>query len=272
MDEKWTVTVWGTRGAIPMALTDYLEYGGSTSCTSVECGGELVVFDAGSGIVGLGNKLAKQSGAKKLHLFISHLHLDHIIGLTGFQTFYDPAAEIHLYGEERNGKDILHQLEEIYNPPYWPVGPSDFQAKLVVHSTAPGQRVHVAEGLTVDTLRANHPNLSLIYRLEGAGKRLVYILDCEMGGGMEERLVDFAKSSDLLIWDANFIPGELKPGWGHSTWEEGAALGAAAGVGTVLMTHFSHWYNDGVLRQQERKALEAGPAVRFAREGMELKL
>lgn len=272
MEQAWTAAVWGVRGAVPMASAEFLEYGGNTSCISVDCGGELVIFDAGSGIVGLGSRLARRSGPKKLHLLISHLHLDHIIGLTGFPVLYDPSAEIHLYGESREGSNVLERIGRILNPPYWPVGPEDFRARLIVHEVGPGQRIPLAEGLSVDTLRANHPNLSLLYRLEGGGKRLVYSLDCEMGGGMESRLLDFAGDSNLLIWDANFIPGELKPGWGHSTWEEGAALGARAGAGTVLMTHYSNWYNDSVLRQQERRAQAAGPAVRFAREGMELKL
>ena len=272
MEQKWTVTVWGTRGAVAMASEDYMEFGGSTSCVCVDCGGELVVFDAGTGIVGLGRLLARQNGPRKLHLFISHLHLDHIIGITGFQTMYDPTAEVHLYGEKRDGMSVLDRIGQVLNPPYWPVGPGQFQAKLTVHDLTPGQHITLAEGLGVDTMRSNHPNLSLIYRLEGMGKRLVYTLDCEMGGGMEDRLAEFARDCGVLIWDANFIPGELKPGWGHSTWEQGVALGKRAGAGTVLMTHFSHWYNDAVLREQERLALAADPSVRFAREEMELTL
>lgn len=272
MEQKWTVTVWGTRGAIPMALPEFQEFGGSTSCVAARCGEELVVFDAGSGIVGLGNLLARQGGPVKLHLLISHLHLDHIVGLTGLQTLYDPAAEVHLYGERRDGADMLERIGQVLGPPFWPVGASEFRAKVVVHDIAPGQHITLAKGLTVDTLRSNHPNQSLIYRLEGGGKRLVYTLDCEMGGGMDERLAFFARGCDLLVWDANFIPGEIKPGWGHSTWEQGVAVGKLAGAKTVLMSHFSHWYDDSVLRQQERRALAADPTVLFARERMELEL
>ena len=142
----------------------------------------------------------------------------------------------------------------------------------MIHEVVPGQRIPLAEGLHTDALRASHPNLSLIYRLEGVEKRVVYALDCELGDGTEERLSEFSKSCDLLIWDATFFPRELKPAWGHSTWEQGASLGKSAGAKTVLMTHFSHQYNDAALREQECLALAAGPAVRFVRERMELKL
>lgn len=272
MEPNWTVTVWGTRGAVPMASPDFQEFGGSTSCVSVDCGGELVVFDAGSGIVGLGTQLVRMGGKRKIHLFLSHLHLDHILGLMSFQPLYNPSAEVHLYGERLGGQGIMDRLGRVQASPFWPVGPEVFTARFCAHDIGPGQRVILGEGLHVDTLRGDHPNLSLLYRLEGGGRRLVYGLDCELGEGMEERLEEFARESGLLIWDANFIPGELKPGWGHSTWAQGAALGRRAGVRTVLMTHYSHWYNDAVLGEQERLALAADPAVRFARERMEIAL
>lgn len=128
MKQKWTVTVWGVRGSLPVASADFLEFGGNTSCVSVDCGGELVIFDAGSGIVGLGSVLARRGGEKKLHLFVSHLHLDHIIGLAGFQTLYDPTAEVHLCGERRDGESVLDRLGQVLNPPYWPMGPGAFKA------------------------------------------------------------------------------------------------------------------------------------------------
>lgn len=272
MDHLWTVTIWGTRGAVPMARQEFLEFGGSTSCVSVTCNDQLAVFDAGTGIVELGKKLAALHHPPVLHLFISHLHLDHIIGLTGFQTLYDPNAKVHIYGEPRDGKNILQQIARVLGPPFWPVGPDNFQANITVHDLKPGQHVNLPNGLTVDTLRANHPNLCLLYRLEGNGKRLVYALDCEMSHDMDERLAFFARDADLLIWDANFIPGEIKPDWGHSSWEQGSYVGQLARAKTVLMTHFSHWYDDSTLRQQEEVALAADLAVRFARERMVITL
>ncbi len=270
MAQTWTAVVWGVRGAVPRASAEFLEYGGNTSCLSVDCGRELVIFDAGTGIIGLGSRLPVEG--KRIHLLISHLHLDHITGLAGFQPLHDPAAEIHLYGEGRDGLSLREQLGRVLGPPYWPVGPGEFQARVVFHEVEPGRRICLADGLTADALRGNHPNLSLIYRLEGMGKRLVHTLDCEMGDGMEERLAEFARGCNLLVWDANFTAADLRPGWGHSTWEQGVALGRTAGAELVLMTHYSHSYTDEFLREQERLARAASSAVCFAREGMEITL
>lgn len=272
MERKWTAAVWGTRGAIPRASAEFMEFGGNTSCFCVDCGDELVIFDAGTGLVELGSRLSGQGSVKRIHLLVSHLHLDHITGLTAFQPMQDPSFEIHLYGEGRDGAPFREQLGLIMSPPYWPVGFRDCRARLTFHEIGPGQRFSLADGLTVDTLRANHPNQSLIYRLEGMGKRVVYTLDCEMESGMEARLADFARDCSLLVWDANFTAADLMPGWGHSTWEQGAALGQKANAALVLMTHFSHGYTDEFLREQERLAAADGAAVRFAREGMEITL
>lgn len=270
MEREWAVTVWGTRGAVPITAADFLEYGGNTACVSVRCGDELVVFDAGSGIVRLGGALAAGGGPKQLHIFISHLHLDHILGLVNFPLLHDPEARLHLYGEARDGVSFQEQLDRLFGPPYWPLGLMDFKAEITLHEIGPGERVDLSEGLRVDTLRGCHPNQSLMYRLEGMGRSVVYTLDCELTGDMSARLADFARNCTLLIWDANFIQRDLQEGWGHSTWEQGSAMRREAGAALALMTHFSHTYTDRFLEEQERLARALDPAVCFAKEGMEL--
>lgn len=268
--QQWTLTVWGARGSVPMAAAEYLEYGGNTSCIGIDCGGELVVFDAGTGLIPLGEALARQGGPRRVHILFSHLHLDHILGLVGFRLLHDPRAEIHLYGEAKGEDSFQRCLERIVSPPYWPLGLRDFKAALHIHELRLGQRVELAEGLAAETMAGNHPNGSLIYRLEGARQRICYALDCELEGDWAERLAGFIQGCGLLVWDASFTSQDLRKGWGHSTWEQGAGLAAAAGVKTVLMAHFSSDYQDRFLREQERLAGQVAPSIRFAREGMEV--
>lgn len=272
MKENWTVTAWGVRGAVPRAEAEFMEYGGNTSCVCVDCCGDLVVFDAGSGIIRLGEALTGQGRPKRVHILISHMHLDHILGLAGFSMLHDRDAEIHLYGEARDGVSFQCQLECLLGPPYWPLSLEDFPASIAVHEIGPGESFCPAPELTVSTLRGNHPNQSLLYRLEGMGGSVVYALDCEMDGFMEPRLARFAQNCSLLIWDANFVQADLQRGWGHSTWEQGAALRKAANAEKALMTHFSHTYTDQFLREQERLAQAQDAALHFAKEGMELPL
>lgn len=270
--ENWSVTVWGTRGAVPVAEAAFLEYGGNTSCLSVRRGGELVIFDAGSGIIRLGNELTQHGGPKRLHILVSHLHLDHIQGLMGFQPLYDPAVDIHLYGEARDGVSFRAQLDRVFGPPYWPLGLDDCRAKLTVHEIGPDTQFFPAEGLSVRTLRSCHPNQSLIYRLDGQDRSVVYTLDCELSDGIIPLLTDFARGCDLLIWDANFTEADQQKGWGHSTWEQGLDMARAAGAARVLMTHYDRKYTDAFLQEQEQLAKQQSDMCIFAREKMEVVL
>lgn len=267
---KTTVSIWGVRGALPAADRAYMEYGGNTSCVSLSYGGGVLCFDAGSGFLSLMDSLGD---AERLDILISHVHMDHIMGLYGLIGCKVP--EIHIYGEARRGAGFLEQLETVTGRPYWPVGLKDMDGRVTVHEIAPGDRLTLPwEGgeIQISTLRGNHPDGSVLYRAETGGRSVTYALDCEMGGKMADSLAEFAQGTSLLIWDANFTRHDKQDGWGHSTWEEGLAVGRAAGAEQILMTHFSRDYTDGFLREQERLARGECGVCAFAREGMVIAL
>ncbi len=82
----------------------------------------------------------------------------------------------------------------------------------------------------------------------------------------------FARNSSLLIWNANFTKADNHPGWGQSAWEEGLALGRAAGAERILMTHYARDYQDAFLQEQERLAQQEYGACIFTWEGMVIAL
>lgn len=266
-----TVTILGVRGSFPATGGDFLKYGGNTSCFLVDLGGETVILDAGSGLASLGSGVPLPDGRKHVHVLLSHLHLDHIMGLFSFPLLYDPAADICLYGEGYGGTTLRSRLDDILRPPYWPLGLDDFQARIQIRELVSGVQLSLGDNVVLSTLRGNHPGNSLLYRLEGDGKTLVYALDCEMDRDMRTALTCFAQNADLLIWDATFTTGDLIKGWGHSTWQDGLALGRLAGVKRVLMTHYSQAYSDRFLSEQEKLAKADGRCL-FAREGMVIQL
>lgn len=266
-----TVSVLGVRGSFPATGGDFLEYGGNTSCFLADLGNETVILDAGSGLASLGAAVPLPGGRKRVHILLSHLHLDHIMGLFSFPLLHDPAAEICLYGEACGGAGLRSLLGAVLGPPYWPLGLDDFQARIQVRELAPGARLSLGDGVSLSTLRGNHPGNSLLYRLEGGGKTVVYALDCEMDRDTHAALTRFAQNADLLIWDATFAPGDLKKGWGHSGWQEGLDLGRLAGVKRVLMAHYAQTYSDRFLSEQEKLG-GADSRCLFAREGMVLQL
>ena len=271
MKTAGTVAILGARGSFPATGGEFLEYGGNTSCFLVDLGGETVILDAGSGLASLGAGVPLPGGRKCVHILLSHLHLDHIMGLFSFPLFHDPAAEIYLYGEAYGDTKLRSLLGAVLGPPYWPLGLNDFKARVQIQELTPGVQLSLGDNVVITTLRGNHPENSLLYRLEGGGKTLVYALDCEMDQDMSTSLTCFAQNADLLIWDAAFTTDDLKKGWGHSTWQEGLALGRLAGVKRVLMTHYSRSYSDLFLSEQEKLAGTDSRCL-FAREGMVIEL
>lgn len=277
MDKTWKIKVWGVRGSYPTPGAAFAEYGGNTSCILARRGEHSVIFDAGSGLIEMGEQWPPDR-RKKLDILFSHLHMDHCLGLFGCCLLHDPEAEIHLYGAAQEGRTFEENLKALMRAPYWPIGFGDSPASIRVHELKPGESFVLkgsggtSEDIKVHTLCGNHPNQSLLYRLEAGGKSLVYGLDCEMTEEIRPFLRDFSQNADLLIWDACFTDRELLRyrGWGHSSWQQGISLGREAGAGTVLMTHYSPKYTDTFLQKQEELAIKADPSCRFAREGMEI--
>lgn len=271
MEQEWKITVWGVRGSMPTPSKDFLRYGGNTSCVSVECGSLLVVFDAGSGLAQLGKRL-KNSGIKRVDLFLSHLHIDHVIGLFSFRAFHDPEMEIRLYGEAREGVSFRQQLETLIGPPHWPLSLKDFPARLRFCEVAPEQFIPLSDRIFVRTLQGNHPKGSIYFRLEDDKRSMVYALDCELEETFLPQIVRFAQGTDLIVCDASFTAEELAQGWGHSSWQQCLALRRACGAKLALLTHYSDCYDDRFLQREERLASIEDPDARFAREGMEVLL
>ena len=271
MGDTWTLKVWGVRGSFPAPGAEFLNYGGNTCCLSLEWGDTLAVLDGGSGLAALGQYIAREK-RRRVDIFLSHLHLDHVMGLFPFAPRYDRTAEIHLYG----APGFANELTRLIGSSLWPVDLADGRAHILFHEVWDGKPFSLAggaaPGLTVTALEGNHPGGCCYYRLEDGGHSLVYALDCELSGDMAPRLTAFARGADLLVWDASFVPEDFKPGWGHSTWREGLALGRAAGVRQVLMTHYSREYTDEFLQGQEALARETDSGCLFAREGMVIRL
>ena len=83
------VRFWGVRGSYPVSSKSVLRYGGHTSCVEIPVEGAdfHVIMDAGTGLPELGRKLLEGpcgEGRGTVHLFLSHLHWDHVQGLPLF--------------------------------------------------------------------------------------------------------------------------------------------------------------------------------------------
>ena len=80
------IRFWGVRGTIPTPGPETVRTGGNTSCIDVQTSDkQLIIIDAGSGILRLGKKLMEEYPKRiKANILISHTHWDHIQGFPFF--------------------------------------------------------------------------------------------------------------------------------------------------------------------------------------------
>ena len=126
------VTFWGTRGSLASPGTDTARYGGNTSCVAVEGPQKtLLILDAGTGIRNLGQSLPQS--VRKVHILLTHLHMDHIQGLPFFAPLRRQGVEIHVWGPVSTTLGLEARLQKYLSPPLFPVSVRELAAEIHFH-------------------------------------------------------------------------------------------------------------------------------------------
>jgi phosphoribosyl 1,2-cyclic phosphodiesterase len=273
MDAPFLVRVWGARGSIPAPAAPNCDFGSDTCCVEMRCGGRVLIFDAGSGAPALGARLASE-GVRDFDLFFSHCHFDHIIGLPFMHPLYDGGVSARLYaGHFENGGTCRAMVEGFMSPPYFPLTPKQFRAEIDYRDFRPPDVLEPHAGIVVSTVRLNHPNGAVGFRVDFGGRSVCYITDTEhMPGRLDEAILAAIRGADIMIYDCMYTDAEFDPcrGYGHSTWEEGVRLCEAAGVGRLVIFHHRPGRDDAGLRRIEAEATARFPGAIVARTGLEL--
>ena len=276
------IVFWGVRGSIPTPGSGTVKFGGNTSCVEVRCGSELLIFDGGTGLRNLGNLLMAQGGPVKASMFFSHVHWDHIQGFPFFAPAFVAGNSFELYG----GHNVTHTLAETLqgqmNYPNFPVTLAQMGATMRFRDLHEGEVVRLGPDgeIRVRALRLNHPDGVFGYRLEYAGRSMVYATDTEHYEYLDPKVLELAKDVDVFIYDAAYTPEEYsgesgfgaKIGWGHSTMIEGAKLAKAAGVDKLILFHHDHVQDDEAVAQKEERAKALFPNTVAAYEGLTIEL
>ena len=283
------VRFWGTRGSLPVALTaeavrrklvtaltaangrtfpdqaaiegfvDQLPFavggtfGGHSSCVELIAGGpEHVICDLGSGARPLGQAKVEQYGPaipQTYHVFLSHLHWDHLMGFPFFVPAYIPGNRIVIHGCHANlGEAVQLQMSS----PCFPVSFAQLGARVEFDILEPGRPYDIA-GLRVTAKAQRHAGDSYGYRFEREGKAVVYSTDSEhrLDDPAElDGFADFFRQADLVIFDAMYSLAEaisVKADWGHSSNVVGVDLCLAAGAKRLALFHHEPVHGDDQL-------------------------
>jgi phosphoribosyl 1,2-cyclic phosphodiesterase len=267
MSQALSIHFHGVRGSIAAPGVTTARVGGNTSCVEVLAGDNRIVFDAGTGLRGLGDRLIA-GGPSATTLLLSHLHWDHIQGLPFFTPIYVPGNWIEVVSGPNGSMPLDAALRRQMSAPFFPVEFDDVSRQVRTREARPGESFAVGD-VRVTMARLNHPDPVYGYRLEHEGASIVYATDTEHFACVDPALARLAADADVLIYDAQYTPEEYpgKVGWGHSTWEAAVALARAAGVRELVLYHHDPRRTDDGVAMIEARTRAVFPGASAAREG-----
>ena len=261
-------------------------FGGNSSCVELETGcDEYVLCDLGSGARPFGNKVMAAHGPgqpRTFHVFISHVHWDHIMGFPFFTPAYIPGNHIRIYGCHA---ELAEAFRRQQSAPCFPVEFDRLGASIDFVRLEPGRTYEIA-GCLVTAKLQRHTNDSYGYRFEQGGKILVYSTDSEHkldDDGERREFVGFFRDADFVIFDAMYSLADaisVKEDWGHSSNIVGVELCQMARARQLCLFHHEPVFSDeqiaAVLRETRRfeeiTRQDHRVIVSSAYDGMEIEL
>jgi len=255
---------WGTRGSNPVAGSEYVRYGGNTSCLELRYGEDLLIIDAGTGIRQLGDIIDLED-SQTIHLFISHTHWDHITGFPFFGPLYKKNCNVVVWapvGFEKSTKELFTNMLAYA---YFPVRLDEMKAKVTFKELRDNRPVSIGN-IIVDCHFTNHPGPTVGFKIKSPNKTIGYITDNEVLFGYHGHpneihlkhpllephlhLIDFLKDCDTIVHEAQYFPEEYyrKTGWGHSSIPNATVLMKYTGCKDWIVTHHDPNHKDNDLQ------------------------
>lgn len=262
-----SVTLWGVHGSVPKPGFWTSEYGCSTSCYEVTCGSRTVIFDAGSGLVALGQKLLEDE-TTEIDIALTHFHVDHVMGLPFFAPMFEKNVRIRILSDTKvlacSAEEMMGRL---FAQPFVPMGMDAIKADLVFQdlSEAP---VHTIGDATIDSLELSHPGGNTALRIRHKDKSVVYTGDfSHVDTEQMSSLKAWLDSCDLGIVETTFTPQNYDPTkcFGHTHWR--AAGQIANGAKSWLGVHHHHLADDETLNLVDQELRAVFPNGRLGKDG-----
>lgn len=200
-----------------------------------------VIFDAGNGIVKADRYISQE---KPVFLFISHYHLDHIIGLHALNKFRfrQPLRICGLNGIESVLRSVVR---EPFTVPFEQL-------------PFPVLFIKLAEGRNnipfwVECLPLVHPVPCFGFRLSLDDKIITFCTDT----GICDNAIFLSRNADLLITECGLKPGEESPEWPHLNPENAIHIAREAHAKRLALIHFAaHTYTTLEERFEVQKRYE----------------
>ncbi len=269
------ITFWGVRGSYPVPGPNTVRYGGQTSCVEVRSGTNCLIVDAGTGLRELGRKLARQQmagGTSHYHIFLSHVHWDHIQGLPFFEPAYIQGSKISVYALRAASDEIQQVVSGITRHEFFPMALERVPAEFEFHNVVPKQPVHVM-GFEIRPILLNHPFGAVGYRIIADGTSWAYVSDTAPFSDVLHKqhflpgpeklteddrarlqeikgdLIAALHGTDTVVYDTHFTIEEYHqfPHWGHSTPEHALEICTGIDVRRLVLFHHAPSHTDDMM-------------------------
>jgi len=194
---------------------------GNTLCTLIETESEFIILDAGNGFYKIDGYIREE---KPVYLFLSHFHLDHVIGLHTLGKV-DLSQGIDIFGP----KGINNFFDSVINRPYT-IPVRQLKTGIRINELGKGSRLP----LDVEYRKLEHSSTCYGYRFTLTDKIISYCPDT----GVCKNLFYLAKDSDLLIAECSYKSGMEDRNWPHLNPENAARVANESGAKKLALTHF----------------------------------
>ncbi len=161
------VTFHGVRGSFPSSSPATARYGSNTASIAVECQTELLILDLGTGLHAV--RPSQEAPAFRATALVTHLHLDHIMGLPFFAPLDRSGARLDLYAPAQPDMTLTHAFDHLVQPPFFPFRLQDLRGEIRLIE-AP--REFQIGATSVSSRSVPHLGPTLGYRIQQDGSTL----------------------------------------------------------------------------------------------------
>lgn len=224
-ENKLKITAYGLRGIGEKLPVSDSEFGRQSMCFSIETQKDILILDAGTGIYDLGQYIVEKAVYKNIWIFLTHFHIDNIIGLPHFKPLLDSKYTVNIVGPNDPEKSLKDAVKNYLYSSFSPI-PSSPKSKINVYEVLE-ENYTISEEIKMATMYSNHPTTTMIYLFNINGLKLAYAPDSEIWEettafqDYNERLGKFTHRFDIFIHDSYYDKNDYneKNHKGHSSFE-----------------------------------------------------